>query len=218
VIQSSRRRVPRRTRSYRSVDAKGRLRCILALARYTGRRESAICELAASDLLLSDARVRAALAAEGMDERLVEHMPHGAIRWSPEGDKEGFLFVSPVSRPAREALDTYLRLNPRMGNVPLFPAPGRKPRKGQRKPATQPKPISRDLAAKWLVRAETKAELPKLVGGVFHPYRHLWATERKGLADADVAAAGGWKDTRALKISYQHADGATVLSVVEHGA
>jgi hypothetical protein len=56
-----------------------------------------------------------------------------------------------------------------------------------------------------------------LVGGVFHPYRRLWATERKGLANADVAAAGGW-NTRALKISYQHADGATVLSVVEHGA
>jgi hypothetical protein len=45
-----------------AIDAKGRLRCILALARYTGRRESAICELVASDLLLPDARVRAALA------------------------------------------------------------------------------------------------------------------------------------------------------------
>ena len=31
------------------------------------------------------------------------------------------------------------------------------------------------------------------------------------MPDADVAAAGGWTDTRALKLSYQHADPATVL-------
>src|SRR5262245_42349840 len=35
-----------------AVDPKGRLGCILALARYTGRRESAICAIRASDLLL----------------------------------------------------------------------------------------------------------------------------------------------------------------------
>jgi integrase len=202
------------------VDPQGRLRCILALARFTGRRESAICGLRASDLLLSADRIRRALAAEGMDERLVDHMPHGAIRWSPETDKEGFLFVTPISRQAREALDAYLRQNPRMGNVSLFPAPG--PRPSKKKPAPAPKgpekPISRDLAAAWLVQAEELAELPKLVGGVFHPYRRLWATERKHLADADVAAAGGWKDTRALKASYQQADGAGVLAVVQNGA
>jgi hypothetical protein len=201
-----------------AVDSRGRLRCILALARYTGRRETAICELRASDLLLSRSRVLAALAAEGMDEGLAEHMPHGAIRWSPERDKEGFLFVSPISKAARAALDEYLRRNPRMGDVPLFPAPGKRRKKGDKSPAPAEQPMSRDRAAKWLVRAEGLAELPKLVGGVFHPYRRLWATERKGLADADVAAAGGWKDTRALKISYQHADAASVLGVVEFGA
>jgi hypothetical protein len=43
-----------------AVDPRGRLRCILALARFTARRESAICALHASDLLLSPERVRAA--------------------------------------------------------------------------------------------------------------------------------------------------------------
>jgi hypothetical protein len=33
----------------------------------------------------------------------------------------------------------------------------------------------------------------------------------------DVAAAGGWKDTQALRLSYQHADAETVLRVVETG-
>src|SRR5690606_36456386 len=73
-----------------TVDPEGRLRCILALARYTGRRENAICVLKASDLLLSPARVRAALAEAGMNEQDGDHMPHGAIRWAAETDKQGF--------------------------------------------------------------------------------------------------------------------------------
>ncbi len=188
-------------------DPQGRLRCILALARYSGRREGAICQLRLTDLLLSQDGIRRALAAEGMDERLAEHMPHGAIRWSPETDKQGLLFVTPINRQAREELDRYLSRSPRVGDVPLFTAP--------RDPA---EPIRRDTAAHFLLRAERMAGLPKLEGGVFHPYRRLWASERKHLPDVDVASAGGWKDTRALKLSYQHADPATVLAVVEHTA
>lgn len=115
---------------------------------------------------------------------------------------------------AREALELYLRRNPRMGDVPLFPAPGRSRKK---KGALQgpEKPNRRETAAKWLVTVEELAGLPELVGGVFHPYRRLWATERKDLPLVDVAAAGGWKDTQALRLSYQHADAETVLRVVE---
>jgi hypothetical protein len=75
-----------------------------------------------------------------------------------------------------------------------------------------------DVVAKWLLKAEKSAGLPKLRGGTFHPYRRLWASERKHLPDQDVASAGGWRDTRALKLSYQHADPATVLRVVEAGS
>ena len=196
------------------VDPKGRLRGILALARHTGRRESAICAIRASDLLLSEGRIRAALAAAGMDERMAEHMPHGAIRWAAESDKQGLLFISPINRDAREALELYLRRNPRMGDVPLFPASG--PVRKKKGASSGPeKPMRRETAAKWLVKAEELAGLPKLVGGVFHPYRRLWATERKDLPLVDVAAAGGWKDTQALRLSYQHADAETVLRVVE---
>jgi hypothetical protein len=200
-----------------TVDSKGRLRCILALARHTGRRESALCALWASDLLLSPDRVRRALADAGMDERLAEHMPHGGVRWRAEEDKKGFLFISPISREMRAELDLYMRRSARLGDVPLFPGPGRKPKKNATPPKEPPpeKPISRDTVSKWLLRAEAAAELPKLRGGAFHPYRRLWATERKHMPDADVAAAGGWKDTQALRLSYQHADPATVLRVVE---
>ena len=133
----------------------------------------------------------------------MRHMPHGAIRWAAESDKQGFLFVSPISRDARAALDAYRRQSPMLGSAWLFPAP---------KDAS--KPIRRDTAAVWLVKAEKLAELPKLKGGVFHPYRRLWATERKSLPDADVAAAGGWKDTQALRLSYQQADPEGVLMAV----
>lgn len=195
-----------------AVDPVGRLRCILALARFTGRRESALCALRASDLLLTHDQITRALAAAGMDERLAEHMPHGAIRWRAEADKQGFLFISPVNTDARAALDAYLRENPRMGDVPLFPAPGgRWPNDAAPGPERS---IRRDTALGWLIRAEKLAGLPKLAGGGFHPYRRLWASERKHMPDVDVAGAGGWRDLRALKQSYQQADPATVLRVV----
>jgi integrase len=203
-----------------AVDPKGRLRCVLALARYTGRRESAICQLQASDVLLSEKRIRSELAAEGMDERMAAAMPHGAIRWASENDKEGLRFITPVSREARAELELYLARNPRLGDVPLFPAPGRKPKKGAKPPAEPKpeKPLGRETASKWLARAEKRAGLPKLTRGAFHAFRRLWASERKHLPDVDVAAAGGWKDTESMKASYQQPDPETVLRVIERSA
>ena len=78
-------------------------------------------------------------------------------------------------------------------------------------------PIRRETAAKWLVRAEQFAGLVKIRGGVFHPYRRLWATERKHLPQVDVAAAGGWGDTQALTRLYQSADAAGVARAVNLG-
>ncbi len=94
----------------------------------------------------------------------------------------------------------------RVGDVPLFPAP-----------KDDSKAIRRDLAARWLLKAEQLAELPELAGGQFHPYRRLWATERKNLPVQDVAAAGGWKSMETVQRLYQQADGATTLAAVEAG-
>ena len=188
------------------IDPGGRLACMLSLARYTGRREGAICLLRVSDVLKTEKDILAALAALGMDDHMAEHMPHGAIRWRAEHDKKGYTAVAPLSTRGRDAVDHYLRSNPRVGEAWLFASP-----------RDDAKPIDSKLASGWLVKAETLAELPKLAGGRWHPYRRLWATERKTLPDADVAAAGGWRDTRALKMSYQQADPITVLRVVEAG-
>ena len=62
--------------------------------------------------------------------------------------------------------------------------------------------------------AYEKAELKPVHGGLWHPWRRKWATERDDLPVKDVAAAGGWSDTETLVRSYQQADEATVTKVV----
>lgn len=74
------------------------------------------------------------------------------------------------------------------------------------------------LASSWLRRAEELADLEPLEGGLWHPFRRLWATSRKGLPDVDVARAGGWASLEALRQAYQRPDDATILRVVEHDA
>ena len=189
-----------------AVDRGGRLRCILTLARHTGRRENAICQLRASDILRTEKDVGAALSALGLDERQAQYFPNGSIQWRAETDKTGRYTVTPIRQDVREAIESYLRKDPRVGDVPLFPAP-----------KDDTKPIRRDLTARWLLKAERLAELPKLAGGQFHPYRRLWATERKDLPVQDVAAAGGWKTVETVQRLYQLADGATTLAAVQGG-
>lgn len=158
-----------------------------------------------SDLLFSTERIRATLAACGLNENDADHMPHGAVYWRADADKEGYIAVTPLHSKARNEVDRYLSVNPREEvDAPLFPSP--------RKPA---QPICRETAYKWLIEAEGLADLPKLVNGGFHPYRRLWGSERRGMADTDVASAGGWRSTQALKQSYQHTDAPSVLRVVE---
>jgi hypothetical protein len=159
---------------------------VLDLANATGRRVSAILQLRYEDLRL-------------------EQEPHGAIRWPAQTDKEGREWVVPISRAARKAIDRVISERARVGLVTpyLFASP--------KNPAN---PVSKDLASTWLRKAEEIAELPKHEGSLWHAYRRKWATERKHLPDADVAAAGGWKDLESLKTAYQQADEATMLEVV----
>ena len=103
---------------------------------------------------------------------------------------------APLSKDARSALD---RL-PTIGGYLLANVAG--------------VPWSRWHARDLLERAEKLAELDPLEGSDFHAHRRKWATERKHLSDTDVMAAGGWRDPRSLKGSYQKADAETLLAVV----
>jgi hypothetical protein len=75
-------------------------------------------------------------------------------------------------------------------------------------------PMDRHLFNRWLRAAEKKAGVPKLDGGLWHPYRRKWATERKHHPLMDVAEVGGWKDTETLLTCYQQPDSETLLSVM----
>ncbi len=166
---------------------------LLDLAYATGRRISAITALRFADLRLE-------ATAEA---------PYGAIVWPAETDKMGREWVAPMDARARAAVDRILvdrelGLRARWPDSPwCFPSP--------RNPS---RPLSKDLASEWLERAETLAEVPKLDGSLWHAYRRGWATARKHYPLADVAAAGGWKDTTTLRTVYTQADAATVRRVV----
>jgi hypothetical protein len=61
-------------------------------------------------------------------------------------------FITPISRPARIEIDLYLRRSARVGDVPLFPAPGRKRKKGAPTPfkSARELPVTCETAAKWV--------------------------------------------------------------------
>lgn len=187
------------------VDPMGRFRTLLILARHTGRRISAMCQLRASDVLLSQAAMQRALGAAGMDLAHADQWPHGAIRWPETTDKLGFETVAPISREARAALELYLTEHPRVGDAPLFPATG-----------DDAAAVHKVLAGYWLKRAEVLAGLPKMERGAWHAFRRLWASERRHLPAQDTAAAGGWRSLAVMRTAYQHADAAGVLAVVEN--
>jgi integrase len=123
--------------------------------------------------------------------------------YTVDTDKQGRETVVPIGPEVREALDRTLRERPGLGAAYLFPAPG-----------SSDRPITKDLAERWLAEAERLAKLPHVERGAWHAFRRKWATERKHLPTVDVAAAGGWAGAETLMRCYQHPDEATMLAVV----
>ena len=56
--------------------------------------------------------------------------------------------------------------------------------------------------------------MPKLAGGLWHPYRRGWASQRMHFPLKAVADAGGWKDVTTLVRYYQQTDEWTLLAVM----
>ena len=61
---------------------------------------------------------------------------------------------------------------------------------------------------------KTWRRLPHLDGTTWHGFRRGWVTLRKRYSIVDIAAAGGWNDTRTVENSYMQADSATKQRVV----
>ncbi|MHB1861604.1 MAG: tyrosine-type recombinase/integrase [Gemmatimonadaceae bacterium] len=124
------------------------------------------------------------------------------IRWRAETDKKGKEWIVPIP----DELLTELRIaRSILGAITgwVFAA--------QRDSTV---PMDRHLFDRWLSEAEKRAGLPKLKGGLWHPYRRKWATERKELPTKDVMAAGGWADADTLLQCYQQCDHESLLRVM----
>jgi integrase len=127
------------------------------------------------------------------------------IHWRAETDKKGKEWIVPIPASLAAELRTFrVKMGGAFGGL-LFPA--------HEDPS---RPVSRDKFGEWLRTAEGKAKLPKLDGSLWHAYRRAWATSRKDLPPADVAAAGGWKDVATMIRCYQMPDDATLLQVMSH--
>jgi len=161
---------------------------VLCIAAGTGRRIVAVLSLQESDLLLSLG-------------------PHGSIRWRAETDKRKKERVAPMNAEVREAVDRQLARRAEdefMQTSPyLFPSP-----------KDLGKPVRYELASAWLLEAERLGELEKQKGGLWHPYRRRWATERKHFPLKDVAECGGWEDIETLVKCYTAPDFQTMIEVV----
>jgi integrase len=126
----------------------------------------------------------------------------GEITWRAAADKKRHDWLSPIPPAFVQELRTFQR---KLGTVGGWVFPSHKDPK---------EPVRGDVLPRQLLRAEREAKLQKLAGGICHPYRRKWATERKHLSIKDVAAAGGWKDVETLLTCYQHADRGTMLEVM----
>lgn len=125
----------------------------------------------------------------------------GRITWRAEHDKAGRTRVTPYAVELFAELRAFQR---RLGAAggPLFPKRG--------EPEAS---ISPDQLSQWIAKAEKAAGLPKLSGGLCHPYRRLWRTERSHHPLKAVAEAGGWTDIETMLRSYDHPDEEDLLAV-----
>lgn len=125
------------------------------------------------------------------------------VRWSASSDKAGVRWIAPLPADAAAALRQYQRHTGAIAS-PVFTLPG----------ASDRVP-SRHWFAWALQHAEAAAGLPNLDGGLWHPLRRKWATERMHLPLKAVATAGGWLGTETLVECYQQPDAAMLRAVIE---
>src|SRR2546425_7098581 len=126
------------------------------------------------------------------------------IRWRAELDKKRRTWVVPMPQQAERALLKFRAEHPAIGSALVFPMKN-----------DQTRPVSRQLAADWLKRAYGYATTERRKGGLWHPFRRKWATERKDYPLRDLAAAGGWEDLPTA-LMYQQPDEDTLRHVIDH--
>ncbi len=165
-------------------EADRRLPLALSFVESTGQRISAVLHLRREDFAF-------------------ERPPHGWVQFRAEHQKNGCDHCVPLSKETASLARRHLRSLPSEPRALLFPA--------DKDPA---KPVDRWFVSRRLRWAYRMAGLEPLRGGLWHPFRRKFATERKHMPLRDVATAGGWKEPRTLLQCYQQPDDATLQEVV----
>jgi integrase len=124
------------------------------------------------------------------------------IRWRAEHDKKGKEWIIPM--PA-SFMGELRQFQVRVGAITGFLFPSL---------YDLSRHMRVEMLTQWLTEAERKAGIPKLKGGLWHPYRRKWASERMDKPLRALADAGGWKDTTTILTCYQQTDEATLLAVM----
>jgi integrase len=126
------------------------------------------------------------------------------ITWRAELDKKRRTWVVPMPKQAKQALLEFRAKHPAIGSALVFPMMN-----------DPTKPVTRHLASDWMHRAYRYAGIDRQKGGLWHPFRRKWATERKKYPVRDTAAAGGWEDLPTA-LMYQQPDEDTLRRVIDH--
>lgn len=112
------------------------------------------------------------------------------ITFRGEFDKRGRDRVVPMPEALAKELRLFQQRFGEIGKGWLFPCAGKD------------EPWPREIFGELWTRVEKHAGIDHQKGGKFHSLRRKWATERKGMAPADVMAVGGWKDFQTYLNSY----------------
>lgn len=141
-------------------------------------------------LVLAEATGRRIGAIRQLDWGDIDR-PERRIAWRPEADKRHIRGDIPAPSTLIATLTAFAReLAPAHG--PVF----------ARVPGQADTVCDTDTLADRLLRAEERAGLTKLEGGVWHPYRRKFATERQHHPLQAVMDAGGWRDSETLRKCY----------------
>lgn len=165
-------------------DVDWRLPAALALAESTGQRISSILKLKRRDIDFGRA-------------------PDGWLRFRAEYQKTGYDHQVPLTKECSNILRCHAKRLPDAPTAWLFPR--------QRRASS---PVDTSLMSKLLRTAYERAGLEPQRGGLWHPWRRKWATERKNMPLKDVAHAGGWRDPNTIIKCYQQPDEQTLMRVM----
>ena len=144
-----------------------RMEFAMFLADATGQRASTLQRLVAADFSLD--------ATNGFAE--------ATLTVRPESIKMGYEVEVPLPVEVAAECHRHLARLGVVGRALVFPQ--------QR---DDRKHLGTDQLSQWLHEVEREAGLPPIKGGVWHPFRRKWRTDRDGQPLAVVMQLGAWKD------------------------